>query len=44
MRVSMTLAGSAASFTMCSVGEWKGWEREGEHLHLGSVLDLVSTR
>jgi hypothetical protein len=43
-RVSMTLAGSPTSFMSCTVCEWKGWEREGEHLALNSVLALVSTR
>jgi len=41
--VTMTLAGSPASFTSCPVCEWKGWEREGENLPLGAVLSLVST-
>ncbi|HEX9235616.1 MAG TPA: hypothetical protein VF972_05005 [Actinomycetota bacterium] len=43
LRVTMTLAGSPASFTSCPVCEWKGWEREGENLPLGAVLSLVST-
>jgi hypothetical protein len=38
------LAGSLVSFTSCSNCEWKGWEREGQKLPLGSVLDLVSDR
>jgi len=44
LRVTMTLAGSAASFTSCPVCEWKGWEREGQNVPLGSVLDLVANR
>ena len=44
MRVSMTLGGSPTSFTTCSVCEWKGWQRGGEDLPLGSVLQLVSAR
>jgi hypothetical protein len=38
------LAGSPVSFTSCSNCEWKGWEREGQKLPLGSVLGLVSDR
>ncbi len=44
LNVSLSLAGSPASFTMCSVCEWKGWEREGAKLPLGSVLGMVSPR
>lgn len=44
MRLSMTLAGSPVQFTTCAVCEWKGWEREGETLPLGSVLAMASAR
>jgi hypothetical protein len=44
IRVAITLAGSSTSFTSCSDCEWKGWEREGEILPLGSVLALVAAR
>jgi C4-type Zn-finger protein len=44
LQVTMTLAGLPSSFTTCSVCEWRGWERAGEKLPLGSILDLVSTR
>ena len=44
LRVTMTVAGSSLSFTSCPVCEWKGWEREGNNITLGSVLALVSTR
>jgi hypothetical protein len=44
LRVSLMLAGSDASFTMCSVCEWKGWERDGQLIQLGSVLSLVASR
>jgi DNA polymerase III alpha subunit (gram-positive type) len=44
LRVTMTLAGSATSFTSCPVCEWKGWEREGQNVPLGSVLGLVANR
>jgi hypothetical protein len=40
----MALAGTSVSFTSCSSCEWKGWEREGESLPLGHVLDLVANR
>jgi len=40
----MTVAGSSLSFASCPVCEWKGWEREGHNITLGSVLALVSTR
>jgi hypothetical protein len=43
LQVMMMLAGSPASFTTCSVCEWRGWERDGESLPLVSVLQLVST-
>ena len=42
--MTLTLAGSPATFTMCNLCEWKAWERDGEKLPLGSVLGLVSTR
>jgi hypothetical protein len=42
IKVTMTLAGAASSFTMCNVCEWKAWERGGEKLPLGSVLTFVS--
>ena len=44
LRVAMTVAGSSLSFTTCPMCEWKGWEREGRIIALGSVLALVSTR
>jgi hypothetical protein len=44
LRVEITLGGSPVSFTSCSNCEWKGWERNGEKLPLGSVLSLVSDR
>ena len=40
----MTVGGSLLSFTSCPVCEWKGWQREGENIPLGSVLSMVSTR
>jgi len=40
----MSVAGSSLSFASCPVCEWKGWEREGHDIPLGSVLALVSTR
>jgi hypothetical protein len=44
LQVTMTLAGLPTSFTTCSVCEWRGWERDGETLRLGSVLEIVSSR
>lgn len=44
MTISLTLAGTPATFRMCSMCEWKGWERAGEDLRLESVLALVATR
>lgn len=44
IKVTMTLAGSPASFMMCNTCEWKAWEREGESIPLGSVLTLVAGR
>ena len=44
LRLTMTLSGSPLSFTSCPVCEWKGWEREGENVPLGSVLSLASKR
>jgi predicted RNA-binding Zn-ribbon protein involved in translation (DUF1610 family) len=44
LRVTMTVAGSPLAFASCPACEWKGWEREGKHVALGSVLALVSTR
>lgn len=44
LKVEMALAGTSVSFTSCSSCEWKGWEREGESLPLGHVLDLVANR
>jgi hypothetical protein len=44
LRVEIALAASPVSFTSCSTCEWKGWERGGESLPLGSVLGLVATR
>lgn len=44
LRVRMTVSESPLCFTSCPVCEWKGWEREGEHLPLGSVLSIVSSR
>ena len=40
----MTVAGAPLAFTSCPMCEWKGWEREGERVALGSVLALVSSR
>ena len=42
--MTMTVAGSPLCFTSCPMCEWKGWEREGERIPLGSVLEMVSTR
>ncbi|HXF57383.1 MAG TPA: hypothetical protein VNO34_07405 [Actinomycetota bacterium] len=42
--MTLSLAGSPASFTACSVCEWRGWERDGETLPLQSVLSLVGSR
>ena len=44
LRVTMIVGGSPLAFTSCPVCEWKGWEREGENIPLGSVLSLVSSR
>jgi len=44
IHVTMSLAGSPASFTMCNSCEWKAWERQGERLGLGSVLTFASMR
>jgi hypothetical protein len=44
LAVSMTLAGSPATFTSCPMCEWHGWERQGEQLPLGSVLSLAAAR
>jgi transcription elongation factor Elf1 len=44
IQVTLNLAGSPASFTMCNACEWKGWEREGQILPLDSVLSLVASR
>jgi len=44
LKVTLTLAGSPTTFTMCNMCEWKAWERDGEKLPLGSVLSLVSAR
>ena len=44
LRVAMTVSGSSLSFTSCPVCEWKGWEREGQNIPLGSVLSIVSSR
>lgn len=42
--MTMTVAGTITHFTSCPVCEWKGWEREGENVPLGSVLTLVANR
>jgi hypothetical protein len=42
--VTLTVAGSPASFTSCPTCEWKGWQRDGQTLTLGSVLTLVAAR
>jgi hypothetical protein len=44
LRVTMTLAGAPTHFTSCPSCEWKGWEREGQDVALGSVLVLAATR
>jgi hypothetical protein len=44
VQVNMVLAGVESSFTSCSLCEWRGWERDGQHLPLASVLTLVSPR
>ena len=44
LRVTMSLAGAPTRFTRCPTCEWKGWEREGRDVPLGSVLDLVASR
>ena len=43
-RVTMTLAGAPTHFSSCPSCEWKGWEREGQGVPLGSVLTLVASR
>jgi hypothetical protein len=40
----MLVGDSSFSFTSCPVCEWKGWEREGKNIPLGSVLSVVSSR
>ena len=42
--MTMTLAGETTHFTSCPACEWKGWERDGQLVPLGSVLSLVATR
>ena len=42
--MTMAVAGTPLAFTSCPSCEWKGWEREGERIALGSVLALVSAR
>jgi hypothetical protein len=44
LRVTMSVAGAPTSFTSCTECEWKGWERDGRIVSLGSVLALVSAR
>ena len=44
LSVTMLVGGSSFSFTSCPVCEWKGWEREGQNIPLGSVLSVVSAR
>jgi hypothetical protein len=44
LTVTMTVAGTITHFTSCPACEWKGWEREGENVALGSVLTLVANR
>jgi hypothetical protein len=44
LRVRMTVGESPLCFTSCPQCEWKGWEREGENIPLGSVLSIVSSR
>lgn len=40
----MLVGASSLSFMSCPVCEWKGWEREGHNVPLGSILSLVSAR
>ena len=40
----MTVSGAPMCFSSCPACEWKGWEREGENVPLGSVLAMVSKR